>query len=231
MLCRIGVGQYYIGIPLQSIEIMPGEAFAFFSGDQQASALLDECPHIFLRNWFTSLQSFIHGDDELGQRAEPGKPGIVGEQLQEILGGRDTANRSFVAHPFGVNQGFVQGQQRFAEILQLLKNSVCHSGSNFAGLPLSVNDDRAPRQTTPICQDHRVAQKKVARKSDQGSGTTPASITLGPPTGSSAELALWVITNAGELLVISAMEEFTKLSRPRASPPIQKAWQCGVPKP
>jgi hypothetical protein len=123
---RIGVGQHHIGITLKGVEIMMREAIAGFRSDEEDAGLFDQSLGDGVGHGLFGLQRFIHGDDELRKRLQPGEPRIGGEELQKMIRRGDRADGRLVAHALGIDEGFVEREERVAKVLQSLADSVSH---------------------------------------------------------------------------------------------------------
>jgi hypothetical protein len=112
--------EHHVRVALQSRMVMPGKPFGTFGCNQQEVRLAHQgvnpgqCQRRF------RVQGFIHGDDKLGKRVQPGEPRVAGEQLQEMVRRLDFANGLFVPHPLRVNQCLVQLEQGVAKLRQAL---------------------------------------------------------------------------------------------------------------
>ena len=90
---RLRVGHDDIRIALQRIKIVLGKAVAFLGGDQQPAGLQHQgCGGFRGERFPFGVQRLIHRDDEQGERMQPGEPGIIREQLQEMIGRRNRAD-------------------------------------------------------------------------------------------------------------------------------------------
>ena len=69
---------------------------------------------------FLRVQGFVHGDDELRERVQPGKPRVSGQELQKMVRRLDFADGFFVTHPFRIHQRLVQLEQGKAQFRQAL---------------------------------------------------------------------------------------------------------------
>ena len=83
-------------------------------------------------HWSTAprRQGFIHRDDQLGNRPQPGEPGITGNKLKKMMWRLDRADLGFINRTFAVNQRLVQVEQRVAQLLERLPDG-CVSFPRF----------------------------------------------------------------------------------------------------
>jgi len=137
---HLAVGEHHIRLALQSLEIMFGKSVALFRGDQQQPGLMHKSVNPRRRERFLLFQRLIHGDDDLGQRLEPGEPGVGGQQLKKVVRGLDGAHGFLITDALRIHQRLVQAEQGIAEFLQLAPD---------IGFHLSGNDSllRAKRQS------------------------------------------------------------------------------------
>jgi hypothetical protein len=83
------------------------------------------------------VEGLVDLDDELGKRPQPREPGIAHDEVEESGRSRDFAERFLVSDPLGIEQGFVQGEQRLAEAEQALPRGLFFRvDEGFHGLDL-----------------------------------------------------------------------------------------------
>jgi len=118
--CNLRMHEHHVRVALQRGKIMPRKPFAIFRRNQQLPGFADQGVHDRRRQRRFRFEGFVRGDDELRKRMEPGEPGIVREQLQEMSRRRDLADGFLVADALGIYQCLVQVQQCAAQIHQML---------------------------------------------------------------------------------------------------------------
>lgn len=75
--CRIRMGEYHVRIALQSIEVMASESLTLLRRDNQFLCSLDQSLRLGVRRRLFGILRFIHRCDELRERLQPPKPGII----------------------------------------------------------------------------------------------------------------------------------------------------------
>jgi hypothetical protein len=103
------MGQHHIRVALQRLVIMTGKPIGARRCHQQCPGLARQHLRTGRRQRLLRLQHFIHLGDELRHRAQPRKPRIRCQQMQELIRRRDPAERFFIAHTFRFYQRLVQG--------------------------------------------------------------------------------------------------------------------------
>ena len=79
--------------------------------------------HLGCGERFLRVQSFVHSDDELRERLQPGKPRVVGQELEKMVRRLNLANGFFVTHPLRVHQRLVQFEQGMTQFCQALMDT------------------------------------------------------------------------------------------------------------
>src|ERR1043166_7032766 len=138
LLCHLPVRENNVRVALQCLEVMFGKSLAGFGRDEQKPGLIHQGVDVYSRQRLFLVQRHIHRDDELGQWVQPGEPRVVSEEVEKMIRRWDRADRFLVTDALGINQRFVQSEQRVAELLEPLLDRGCH-----------VRDKCAPLRTRP----------------------------------------------------------------------------------
>jgi hypothetical protein len=73
-----------IGSPLERLIVAPFESVPFFRWAYQRPHFRQEVFNLHGRRFCLSVQEFVHSNYELREGVEPGKPGIVEDELQQL---------------------------------------------------------------------------------------------------------------------------------------------------
>jgi len=131
---NFSVGEDDAGIVLEGVEVMARKAFAFLAGDHQGARLPQQGVHGGVSQRFLFVEGFVHGDDELGHGLEPGKPGIGGEEAQEVVGRLDGPDGFLVGDTLGFDERFVQSEQGVSNLRQAFRSGGFHVAGNVSHL-------------------------------------------------------------------------------------------------
>ena len=102
---------WYRGLALQRLRISLSEGLDPFGGRQQPLHFLEQHDGVGLRRLGIGQQHHVDADDGFRQRAKPGKPGIVDDQLQQGGTGGDTSTVQLVGRTAVFEEGLVQIEQ------------------------------------------------------------------------------------------------------------------------
>ena len=110
------MGEDDIGFVLQGVEVMFGECMAFFGGDEESAGFLDERVGGGRGERFFFIEGLVHGDNEFGERVEPGEPWVAHEQFEKVVGGLDRADGLLVAHAVVIDEGLVEAHEGVTDL-------------------------------------------------------------------------------------------------------------------
>ncbi len=133
-------------IVLEGVEVMAGKTFAFLAGDEERAGLTHQGLDGGGGQRLFFVERFVHGDDELGHGMQPCKPGIAGQQAQEMVGRLNGADGFFVSDALGFDQCFVQGEQSVADLLEAFVRGGFHVACNVSHLKAGCK----PRYAEPM---------------------------------------------------------------------------------
>ena len=147
------VGEDDVGFVLQGVEVMFGESVTFFSRHEESARFLDERVGRGGSQRFFFIQSLIHGNNELGERMEPGEPRVAHEEFEKMLGGLNRADRLLVTHAVVINKGLVEVHEGMADFgeARSIAGGMDRVGRHF--LSCAVLCDRA-RRNRPFSLPH-----------------------------------------------------------------------------
>ena len=132
---RLGVSEDHVGVALQRVKVMFREPIPLLGSDEKSSGLLHQNLGARRGKRFLSIQRFIHRNDQLGQRVQPRKPRVAGEEIEKMTRRRDPADGLLVSHALRIHQRFVQIQEGVAEWLQRLLHVGFHGWVHCGPLP------------------------------------------------------------------------------------------------
>lgn len=115
MLRRLSVGQHHARVALQGGDVAIAELTAVLSWDQQEHRLAHDRVDAGMGERLSLVESFIDGDDQLGNRPQPGEPGITGEKLKEMIRRANRFDFFFIDRTLGLKQNPVQAEQRIVQ--------------------------------------------------------------------------------------------------------------------
>ena len=113
------MGEDDIWFVLEGIEVMFGEGVTFFGGDEESAGLLDECAGGGRGEGFFFIKGLVHGDNEFGERMEPGEPWVAHEEFEKMVGGLDRADGLLVAYTVVINEGLVEAHEAVTDFREV----------------------------------------------------------------------------------------------------------------
>jgi hypothetical protein len=116
MLFHCRVRENHVRVAVQGFKVMRGKSVALFRHNQEDACLIHQGFNSRGRQRLFLVQGFVHYDDELCQRVQPGKPRVASQELQKMIRRLSWPDRFFVGHALRFNERFVEGQQRVAEV-------------------------------------------------------------------------------------------------------------------
>lgn len=110
------VGKHHIGRSVQRFIIGPFKAVAFDRRMEQVIDFPNEMLDVFVGD-VTALifKQVIDTNEEIGNRVEPRKPGILLKQCEERIDGFNRPVDAFIRQLLGHNQGPVKSDQAFTD--------------------------------------------------------------------------------------------------------------------
>jgi hypothetical protein len=137
---------------------------------------------------FFFIQGLVHGNNELGERMEPGEPRVAHEEFEKMVGGLNRADRLLVTHAVVINKGLVEvheGVTDFGEA-RSIAGGMARVGRHFLSCAVSLCD-RA-RRNKPFSLPHLHCKTRARR--------------LRPPTSCTVPPFVWFVKEAGDALYL-----------------------------
>jgi hypothetical protein len=107
------MGQHDIGRPVQGLIVGPLEAVSFDGRVQQSVDFAQEMAYVLIGDVTgLVLEQMIHSDQQIGNRVQPGEPGIFLEQVEQDLGGGYGSAEALIRVLLSDDEGAVKLNQR-----------------------------------------------------------------------------------------------------------------------
>ena len=102
--------------PIQRFIVGPFEAFAFDRRMEQSVDLVKKMLHIVIGDFATViLQQVINPYQQIGNRVEPGKPGVLLKQLKQLVHRLNRTTNALIGQLLGNDEGAMKADEAFPD--------------------------------------------------------------------------------------------------------------------